>query len=234
MIMTRNATEIRRMMAETCRKHGLNIDVSKAGILGVSLGKDTRVIEDRGGYEIEGLATYSNLDCDDEVVLSNGLDFSLFLRYKAIYNDHNYGTRNVVATLRRMNPVKGIGNDVVGWKIRTRLIDTDRFDDSARVLELTRHGAMGFSIGFVPIDRSAPTAEERKKYPGANLITRQAAVFEVSATPMPCNMSCAGVEVVADEGKAARLQSMVTKGMTWAREPLNWYKPDKRTIYIVD
>jgi hypothetical protein len=71
-------------------------------------------------------------------------------------------------------------------------------------------------------------------YPAARTITRKADVFEVSATPMPCNMSCAGVSVVADEGKAARLQSLVTKGMAWAKPALDYYRPEKRTIYIVD
>jgi hypothetical protein len=234
MIMTRNATEIRSRMSDTCKRHGLAIDTAKAGMMGVSLSDDSSIIAQNQGIEIEGLATYSTVDCDDEVVLADGLNFAAFDTYKAIYLDHAYSTRNVVATLRWIRPVKGIDGTVKGWRMRARLMPTDRFEDAARVLELAKAGALGFSIGFAPTDRGALTPAEQKMYPAARTITRKADVFEVSATPMPCNMSCAGVSVVADEGKAARLQSLVTKGMAWAKPALDYYRPEKRTIYIVD
>jgi hypothetical protein len=167
-------------------------------------------------------------------VLADGLDFKTFETYRAVFSDHFYGTRNVVATLRWIRPVKGLDGTVRGWKMRARLMPVDKFEDAARVLELAKAGALGFSIGFAPTDRGALTPAEQKMYPAARTITRKADVFEVSATPMPCNMSCAGVSVVADEGKAARLQSLVTKGMAWAKPALDYYRPEKRTIYIVD
>lgn len=234
MIMTRNATEIRSRMSDTCKRHGLAIDTTKAGMVGVSLSDDSSIIAQNQGIEIEGLATYSSVDCDDEVVLAEGLNFRAFDTYKAIYLDHAYSTRNVVATLRWIRPVKGIDGTVRGWKMRARLMPVDKFEDAARVLELAKAGALGFSIGFAPTDRGALTPAEQKMYPAARTITRKADVFEVSATPMPCNMSCAGVSVVADEGKAARLQSLVTKGMVWAKPALDYYRPEKRTIFIVD
>jgi hypothetical protein len=234
MIMTSNAAKIRSVMADTCKRQGLAVDTTKAGMLGVSMGEDSAIISQNGGIEIEGMATYASVDCDDEVVLADGLSFKTFETYRAIFADHFYGTRNVVATLRWIRPVKGIDGTTRGWRMRARLMDVNKFEDAARVLELAKAGALGFSIGFAPTDRGALTPAEQKMYPAARTITRKADVFEVSATPMPCNMSCAGVSVVADEGKAARLQSLVTKGMAWAKPALDYYRPEKRTIYIVD
>lgn len=224
---TTSAAQIRQQMADTVRRHNLGLEVKDAGMVGLSV-LDMRVVEENGGYEIEGMATTDDVDCDDEVILQDGLDWSVFNRYKAIYMDHAYGTRNVVASLRR---VTRRGN---GWAMRARLMPVDKFEDAARVLELAKAGALGFSVGVLPMDRGAPNDMERKRWPKATSIIRKASVFEVSATPMPCNLSCAGVSVVMDGAKAMKLNELVAKGMAWAEPISRAYRAKGRAVVILD
>jgi hypothetical protein len=222
-----SASHIRSQMADTVRRHSLGIDTKDAGIVGISF-DSMNVVAENGGHEIEGMATTDDVDCDDEVILQDGLDWSVFNRYKAIYMDHAYGTRNVVGSLRWM---RRSGN---GWKMRARLMNTSLFEDAARVMELAQMGVLGFSVGVIPVDRGSPTDAERKRWPKATSIIRKASVFEVSATPMPCNLACAGVSVVADGAKAHRLVDLVAKGMKWVEMIGNAYRPKGKTIVILD
>lgn len=226
-----NAADVRQYMAELSKNHKLGLDTSTAGLVGMSFRDGLAVKALNGGYEIEGLATTEDVDCDDEVILADGLDWKVFETYRTIYADHELGLRNAVATLRSVTRVRGVKN---GWLMRARLMSTHLFQDAARVLELAQNGALGFSVGVVPLDRGPATNEEKRIYPKANSIIRKASVFEVSATAMPCNLACGGVRVMADEGKVAKLSEMVTKGMAWAAPIVERYKPAPRTVIVLD
>lgn len=163
---------------------------------------------DGGRTEIEGIATCDAVDCDDEVVLPDGLDWSVLERFKGLYVDHLYGVEHVVATLRRVSRVR----EPNGWKVHAVLLPDDYSADIRRVKELASRGALGLSIGFQAIDRGAPTDEERRLYPRAMSIVRRARVFEVSYTPMPCNVLCATTGVYVSESRAADAAALVRKG----------------------
>lgn len=189
------------------------------GVVGSYL-KAAKSIEENGGYEIEGIATTDDVDCDDEVVMPDGLDWKAFESYKAVYLDHMYGTR-YAAGVRRW--VKRVGN---GWLLRTRLLK--ECEESPKLLELAREGALGLSIGFVPNDRGQPTDAERKRYPRALSVVRSASVFEVSFTSMPCNMRCQTTGVYVDDSKAATLREMVVKGII----PEAWSLRKRRLMLV--
>lgn len=190
------------------------------GVVGSYL-KAAQTIEENGGYEIEGIATTDDVDCDDEVVMPEGLDWGTFNRYKTVYLDHYYGTENACATRRW---VKRTGN---GWLLRARMLKT--CEETPKLLELAREQALGMSIGFVPTDRGTPSPEERKRYPKANSIVRKAMVFEVSLTSMPCNLACQTTAVYVDDSKAAKLADMATKGLI----PVEWARRKRRRIVLV-
>jgi hypothetical protein len=225
------AEDIRSQMASVAKAHGLGVDTSEAGLVGMSFRDGLAVKSLNGGYEIEGLATTDDVDCEDEVIVADGLDWKVFETYRTIYCEHEYGIRNAVATLRSVTRVRGVRN---GWLMRARLMSTTLFEDAARVLELAQNGALGFSVGVVPMDRGAPSPDEKRLYPKANSIIRKAQVFEVSATAMPCNLACGGVRVMADEAKFAKLSNLVTKGMAWAAPIVDRYKPTPRTVIVLD
>jgi hypothetical protein len=168
------------------------------GTLGV---KQTR---DAGGeaWLLDGIATTGSVDQDEEVVVPGGGDWSLFGptgRYKSLYSDHFYGSSSVVATVRE---VKRMAGRVDGWRIIAQFMPDDFGEHVVQAKMLAERGALGLSIGFMATDRGAPTPAEKSAYPGARSIVRAWKVFEVSTTPMPCNLDCGGSTLWVEEGKA--------------------------------
>lgn len=196
-------------MAKTAKLAG--IKDADPGLMGLRSGtfKSASVKPDNGGYDIECLATSDNVDCEREVVVPDGLDWGPLNTYKAIYGEHTYGTRNAVATLRWVTR----STSPNGFRMRVRMLPDWYSDDIPRYKMLAERGALGMSIGFYAVDRSAPTPEEKRRYPGAESIVRKASVFECSLTPCPANMSCSGAAVYADDSKSAVLHELVAKGL---------------------
>jgi hypothetical protein len=206
---------VTQLAARARERLGNDVDTTAIGVRWHRF--DCKQVEVNSGTEIEGIATTDSIDCDDEVVLPSGVDWSVMRSsYKAMYADHMYGVENIVATLRNVNEAVAPDGSV-GWKVRARMMPDAYSPRVTQVKELAARGAVGLSIGFVAIDRGKPTREESELYPGARSIVRKARVFEVSFTAMPCNLSCSGVAVV-DEGKASVMRELVRKGQApvWA------------------
>lgn len=184
------------------------VDGEGVGMIGRAF-KSVAVKQENAGFEIEGIATTDDVDCDREVVLPDALDWYTMGKYKALYADHMYGSRHAVAVYRWAARTKTPN----GWRIRARLLPDDYSEEIPRMRTLAEHGALGWSIGFMARERGAPTDAERRSYPGAESIVRKAEVFEVSLTPMPCNLACMGVSVYADDSKAASVGDLVRKGL---------------------
>lgn len=170
--------------------------------------KAATVIAENGGYELEAIVTTDDVDCDQEVVLPDGIDWSVMDTYKTIYTDHFYGVQSVVGKMRSKARVK-MPN---GWKMRIRLHPDEYSDDVRRVRMLAESETLGASIGFRAIERGTPTLEEARKYPLARAIIRRSQVFEVSLTPMPCNLACRVGPAFVDAEKAAEVIELCRKG----------------------
>jgi len=200
-----DASEARARLAKSADVVG--VKGSDMGILGRAF-KAVTAKKENDGWEIEGIATTDDVDCDREVVLPDGLDWSTMNAYKVLYGDHSYGSRYAVGVLRWVSRSMSPN----GWKLRARLLPETYSEEIGRTRMLAEAGVLGMSIGFMVRSRSEPTPEEARKYPGAESIVRGAEVFEVSFTTMPCNLACAGNSVYVDDSKSAGLYELVAKG----------------------
>lgn len=214
---------VRADAMKQARKLTDSTDVEHVGRLGRALigvkasPQDTHI-------EIAGIATCDMLDCDEEVILPEGLDWSVFMQYKVLYSDHMYGTRNAVATVRCPPTRTTMPN---GWKVQALLMPDHYNDAIPQVRMLAERGALGFSIGFIPIEWGDPSPDEAKRYKGVQTVIRKAKVFEVSCTPMPCNLACRAVLAHTDDSKAATVREMVTKGLL-----PSWYGGGPRPVVL--
>lgn len=183
----------------------------------------------QGGYELDGMASTSEVDQDEEVVLQDGIDWTLLDRYKAVYADHAYGMSNVVGTVRWIKRRRhGL---VDGWNIRVKLYG-DEFSDQARQARmLGEANAAAFSFGFLATDRGPLTVAEKAIYPKARTIVRKSRAFEVSVTAMPCNLSCGATLLLADSEKVAAVGELIAKGLAPA-----WvggrFRAKKRRVFV--
>lgn len=209
-------------LRKSARKCGIEGDA--IGILGRAF-KSVAVKQENSGYEIDGVATTDDVDCDREVVLPDGLRWDAVAKYKALYVDHMYGTKHAVAVYRYTSRTTSPN----GWRLRARMLPDEYSDEVARVRMLAEHGALGLSIGFLATDRGAPTADEKRRYPAAESIVRKAEVFEVSYTSMPCNMACTGSVVYADDSKSAKVGELVRKGII---SPESWVPKPRRIVVV--
>ncbi len=197
---------------------------NEVGMMGRML-KAAGAKEDNGGIDIEGIATTDDIDCDDEVVLPEGIDWAPLMSYKVVYADHMYGSRYAVAKVRWINRIKSPN----GWAMRARMLPGSYSEDIGRMVALAEADCLGLSIGFVPLERSSPTQDEVKKYGQARSVVRKASVFEVSFTTMPCNMACRTGAVTYDDSKYAAVERLVAKG----RIPREWLPQQKKPTVVV-
>lgn len=214
--------KLRASMATTAKRAGF--DPEKIGVLGRFL-THIKSGADGDGFEVEGIATTDDVDCDGEVVLPDGLDWKPFQKYRVLYAEHAYGMKYAAATYRYVTRSKSPD----GWKIRARLLPDAYSDEIQRVRMLADAGVLGLSIGFIPIESGPPTPEEQARYKGAASIVRRASVFEVSFTTMPCNMACVASAVYTDASKSAELCQMVTKGLARAEAV---YAPGRKLVLV--
>lgn len=235
MILTRqlDRIELDRLYDRAAKRLGDAFDPTMIGIrdgctsVVLKRKKDSTQEED---YELQGVATTGSVDQDEEVVVPDGGDWSLMVgdkaRYKSIYTDHWYGTPSVVATVRWVKRTVSPN----GWEIRAKMMPDDYGEPVKQARMLLERGAAGLSIGFMALDRGAPTPEEKAKYPGARSIVRKWKVFEVSVTPMPCNLDCGATILRGDSGKAAEAAELVSKGLAPEWVAKRFTKPIRRVI----
>lgn len=200
------------------------------GMVGRFAKSAAAIVRDGKRIEIEGIATTSHVDADEEVVLPDGIDWDAFKSYQTLYLDHIYGARTAVAKLRYVTRHKS--GSVDGWRLRAMLLPDDYSEEVKRVRMLAEAGMLGMSIGFIAADRGALTADEKRLYPKARSIVRKARVFEVSYTTMPCNLACAADRVYVDDEKAAGVRELVTKGLLPASYARAFAVPAPTVVYV--
>lgn len=209
-----------RLYDRAAKRLGDSFDPTMIGVRASTGTLGIKQTKDAGGpaWLLDGIATTGSIDQDEEVVLPGGGDWSLFGpqgRYKALYSDHFYGSSSVVATVREVKRMTGKAD---GWRIIAQFMPDDFGDHVVQAKMLAERGALGLSIGFMATDRSGPTPGEKAMYPGARSIVRAWKVFEVSTTPMPCNLDCGANALYVDDSKATAVAELVTKGLApeWA------------------
>lgn len=232
MILCRDmkADEMRDRLVRAAHKFiGPDVQPDAIGTVGRAF-KAATAKPDNGGWDIEGVATTDDVDCENEVVLPGGLDWGPLNAYKTLYGDHIYGVRTAVATLRWV----ARSSSPNGFRIRARMLPDEFSEDIPRYRILAERGALGYSIGFFATDRGTLTPDEAKRYPRAKSIVRKAAVFECSLTSCPCNLACAGASVYADDSKASVLADLVAKSLLPGRFGSLWdVAPPPRRVVVL-
>lgn len=134
---------------------------------------------DRKERTVQGLVSVAVPDMDSEVVLPAGLDTWYFPeKVKAVYWNHDYSAMPVCKCVNLA--VRNGGKELFA----TTYIMPSAFGDD--LLTAIEKGVInGFSVGYRPEDRGAPTVEETKQYGSHKTITRKATLIEYSITPMP-------------------------------------------------
>lgn len=200
---------------EAIRKHNGLGEKAAIGIVG-SFGTEVSVDESNNNRDIICIANTADIDLDSEVVVPEGLDGKeYFFKNKKIFVDHRYEFSNCVGMMRSARLAKTM-TGTTGWMVRFRVLSMPGNDLPDAVLTCAREGfGPGFSIGFEAIDYGKPTAEEMKAYSqtGKQLdsVVRKSKWLELSATMIPCNVSCQG-QAKVDEKALAGLDELLTKG----------------------
>lgn len=133
-------------------------------------------------------ATTNHLDRDAEVVMPRGLDLKMFRKNRVIQYAHNMD----------IPPIgQGVWERLENEKLKAFVKFADRpvdwqgewFPDVIHAL--CQQGILkGVSIGFLPLEASAPTEKEIKATPalaGAKRIIRKSLLLEISIVNIGCN-----------------------------------------------
>jgi len=211
MINTKQMIERIRTRAKS-RADLAGVEIPSIGVVS-SWGKGATVDEEKGNNDIIAIANTADIDLDDEVVIPAGLDPSYFKANKQVFLDHEYGTDKAAGFLRSISAYPST-RDHQAWKVRIGLYDNDQGNAVKQIVKAS--GQIGLSIGFFPTDHGPPTDAERKLYErdGAKLVSvvRAADWFELSFTPLPCNVSCQGQFASGGEKQMRVLRGLVDEG----------------------
>jgi len=223
MVLTERASPEQIAALRARAKRAVGRDVDRVGTISNNC-CEVRTKANGNRLEVRCVATTDRIDSVKEVVLPGGIDWAPLRLHKRIFADHWYGMGDVVGTFRaidlfpdKMNPK--------GWRVSFDLMPDDYSETVRQARIMAEQSAIAMSIGFIPLEWGAPTGDEAKRYPGAEIITRKAIGFEISVVTMPCNLDAIGGGIVADTSKAAVYRGMVAKGLisgrgfTLPREP---------------
>ena len=185
--------------------------------------KDMRVDQGKDKNDIVCVITTDEIDLQGEVIVQDpsAFDMTYLLRNRKVFADHNYDLSSVVGWLRDDPAAWPSPKSQRGWKCRIGMIPTNRLAIDA--MEIIKHtGNIGFSIGFIPKDRGAPTDEERERYAMGgkeiSAVIRSVDLFEFSLTGLPCNVGCQGTFLHPQAEKmASDIEGLVSRGVI-ARE----------------
>lgn len=218
---------------DTARER-LGVKSADVGI--VSIGRNC-IIEKKAdssrlpSYEIEGLINTGAVDLDREVVVPSGADWKLFgpdgaKQFKCIYMHHDLTPGSIVAVARSVKRSKFPD----GWTIRAKMMGAEYGEPAKQAIMLAQEGALGFSVQFAATDRGPPTADEKSMYPGAKSIVRKWTPFEVSVTPMRCNLDCGTATLWMDDQSAKSVDDLIRKGLApeWASK--RFVRPARRVV----
>jgi hypothetical protein len=161
------------------------------------------------------IANTDDIDLDDEVVIPSGLSTTYIARNKQLFADHSYGTMDVVGSIRYFKKYPS-PQEHTAWQVRISLNESPLGLATRAIIENTGH--TGLSIGFRAIDYGPPSEDETKRYTRDSKrprsIVRSGEWFELSTTPLPCNVSCqTGVAIPSGEKRVTDLVDLVRKGI---------------------
>lgn len=175
------------------------------GVCGV-FPKQLEVMAER---TVRVIANTDDIDLQREVVVPSGAETSYFFANGNIFVDHNTEMEYFVGKRRRCSPYPN-NRDFKAWQVDVWLRPTELGND---VLTMAQAGAVGVSIGFIPLDWGRPGPDEMKRYgEGLASIVRSWKWLELSFTAFPCNVACQSQGLVRDESKAGVIEEMLTKG----------------------
>lgn len=149
---------------------------------------------DPNGPDVVATITCDSVDADKEVVLPEGADLSRYIKAPRVMLCHAYGRPGEYYPLP-------IGKALWTKRQGRAIVQGIRFARSSamgrEVQGLFEEGMLNtFSIGFVSVESSRPTTQEKSIHPEwreVNLIHRRWKLLEVSVVPIPCNEDAVGV-----------------------------------------
>jgi hypothetical protein len=148
---------------------------------------------DPNGPDVVATITCDTVDADNEVVLPQGADLSRYVKAPRVMLCHAYGRPGEYYPLP-------IGKALWTKRQGRALVQGIRFARSSamgrEVQGLFEEGMLNtFSIGFVSLDASRPTTQEKALHPDwkdVGLVHRRWKLLEVSVVPIPCNEDAVG------------------------------------------
>jgi hypothetical protein len=149
---------------------------------------------DPNGPDVVATITCDSVDADKEVVLPQGADLSRYIKAPRVMLCHAYGRPGEYYPLP-------IGKALWTKRQGKAIVQGIRFARSSamgrEVQGLFEEGMLNtFSIGFVSLESSRPTTQEKSLHPEwreVNIIHRRWKLLEVSVVPIPCNEDAVGV-----------------------------------------
>jgi len=177
-------------------------------------------IEKVDGVKVEATITTETIDRDGEVLISQGMDATLYEKNPVVFYNHEY--REPIGKITELRRSKGkIDATIKFWQ------RPDNFEGSYLpqfVESLVVQGIVkGISVGFVPLDGGVRKAskEDREKYGDkVRRVYSKWELYEVSIAPLPAN--------------ANALVSAVRKGLVAKDDAVRWldFDANRRVIEI--
>lgn len=159
-----------------------------------AIGSNRKFAKDaRSGDVISATATCDRLDLDREILLPGGADTSYIDANKTVFVDHCYDWASIVGSVKRL------ARSLAAWEFEARMLANSGSPAVKLITACAEQFGVGVSVGFDPVEYGDPTAEELRRYPGAECIIRKYRLLEISFTGMPCNVSCRSDEVWVDD-----------------------------------
>jgi hypothetical protein len=192
-----------------------------------------------GEREILCKASTDDVDQQGHVFLASGLVKKNY-NQMPLYVGHNYKSGKMpIGTVRWLKSMDHY--------VKAKVYITDKTPLARDAYALAKEGILkGYSIGLRANDvfGGAPTAEEKKMYPGATFIARKWTPMELSMTAMPCNPNALqiaiskGLELETDEFTCNMLKSVGVElnqeGVAHARSLIHEGRIDRNTSWSVD
>jgi phage head maturation protease len=136
--------------------------------------------------EVLAVISTDAVDRDKEVVLPKGLKRKNYAGNPVVFLNHDWQSNPLSLPIGKSLWVKADGN-----KILAKTYISDKTQLARDVFGLLQDGVLNaFSVGFLPLVSSAPTAKEIKARPdwsSAKSVIREWDMIEYSVVGMPCN-----------------------------------------------
>lgn len=180
---------------------------------------------DEGAREVVGIITTDTVDNDGEVLLPGGCVTRIFQGNPICYTNHAYKNDDNALPIGKVRWLKSgkspKGNDCIIAKAYI----SDRTQESRDVFGLVQDGIMkAFSVGFIPLEASKPTAAEirmRPDWKSAKKIIRKWQMIELSVVGLPCNDDA--LVMAVSKGRCSEIMA----------KSLSNKKPEEKTTEVI-